>query len=55
MDSKEEEVIVEDFTEYGQCCFCNNFCNPSSQTCGRCARESFQQNKRRKYLIDVSE
>lgn len=24
--------------EYNKCCFCNEECNPSSQTCGRCAR-----------------
>lgn len=27
----------DDF-EIGKCCFCNNDCNPCSQTCGRCAR-----------------
>ncbi len=23
---------------YAKCCFCNNDCNPGSQTCGRCPR-----------------
>lgn len=25
-------------SEYGICCFCNEACNPSSQSCGRCSR-----------------
>ena len=25
--------------EIGTCCFCNGECNPSSQTCGSCARK----------------
>lgn len=24
--------------DFGHCCFCNDDCNPASQTCGRCAR-----------------
>lgn len=24
--------------EYGTCCFCNEYCNPLSQSCGRCSR-----------------
>lgn len=25
--------------EYGICCFCENQCNPHSQSCGKCARD----------------
>ncbi len=24
--------------KYGKCCFCGDYCNVLSQTCGRCAR-----------------
>lgn len=30
--------IITNENEYSQCCYCNNSCNISSQTCGRCAR-----------------
>jgi hypothetical protein len=29
--------------EYGTCCFCGDYCNPCSQSCGRCAREITMQ------------
>ena len=25
-------------SDVGKCCFCDQECNPSSQSCGRCAR-----------------
>jgi hypothetical protein len=24
--------------EYGECCFCGDYCNPLSQSCGGCSR-----------------
>jgi len=28
-------------TYYGKCCFCNDECNPMSQSCGRCIRSYY--------------
>jgi len=29
----------EYFEEMGTCCFCGDYCNPCSQSCGSCSRE----------------
>ena len=35
---KIKNQVFEDLAEYGICCFCNDYCNPCSQACGRCMR-----------------
>ena len=32
----DDQVLFEE--DYGICCFCNDKCNPCSQSCGRCSR-----------------
>jgi len=43
---QQKDAFLEDFVQHfqedfnvGKCCFCNNDCNPMSQSCGRCARQ----------------
>jgi hypothetical protein len=33
----DEDTMIEELK--GSCCFCNEECNPCSQSCGRCARQ----------------
>ena len=33
-----DDDLPEQEESRGKCCFCNEECNPSSQSCGRCAR-----------------
>ena len=33
--------VNDEECEYGICCFCQNYCNPCSQACGRCMRNNF--------------
>ena len=36
-----DDVVVENPSEYGTCCFCGDLCNPCSQACGRCVRNGY--------------
>ena len=38
-DNNQQEENNQNDIIYGICCFCEGPCNPSSQSCGRCARE----------------
>ena len=40
-DEVKDKIKDEDDTEdeYGTCCLCGDYCNPMSQSCGRCARD----------------
>lgn len=35
----DETNDINNESEYGTCCFCGEYCNPCSQSCGRCARQ----------------